>query len=72
MAEMGKPKKNVSGKGENKGRRIGAGTGKSEAGDTAAKARHGTQGGAAATPRQNSPRVPQGRAGGKGGGPKRG
>ena len=72
MAEMGKPKKNVSGKGEKKGQRIGAGAGKSKAGDAAAKARHGTQGGAASSARENSPRVPTGRAGGKGGGPKRG
>ena len=70
MAEMGKPKKNVSGKGDNKRERTGAGVGKKEAGDTAAKSRHGTQGGAAASSRKNSPRVPSGRSGGGGGGPK--
>ena len=70
MAEMGKPKKNVSGKGANKSARKGAGVGKKLAGDTKARAQHGTQGGSMATPRKDSPRVPAGRAGDKGGGAK--
>jgi len=45
------------------------GLGKSLAGDTAAKARHGTQGGAASSARTNSPRIPMRRAGVRGGGP---
>ena len=72
MAEVGKAKTGVSGKGADKAARRGAGVGKKLAGDTAAKAKHGTQGGAASSRRANSPRVPTGRAGGKGGGPKRG
>ena len=72
MAEVGKAKKNVSGKGADKSARRGAGVGRKLAGDAAAKAKHGTQGGAGASRRADSPRVPTGRAGGKGGGPKRG
>ena len=71
MAEMGKPKNGLRA-GKSGPGRIGAGTGKSKAGDAAARARHGTQGGSDATPRERSARVPQGRAGGKGGGARRG
>ena len=46
--------------------------GKAKKNVSAAKAKHGTQGGAGASRRADSPRVPTGRAGGKGGGPKRG
>ena len=69
MAEMGKPKKSRMGKGGEKSARKGVGVGKKLAGDTKAKAQHGTQGGLMATPRKDSPRVP---AGGKGGGSKAG
>jgi hypothetical protein len=70
MAERGRPKRNVSGKGEKRGQRTGAGIARSKAGDAAARAKHGTQGGAAASPREDSPRVPSGRSGGPGGGRK--
>lgn len=73
MAEMGKPKNARSGKGGDKAARKGVGVGKKLAGDTKAKAQHGTQlGGGGGTPRKDSPRIPTGRAGGKAGGAKAG
>ena len=71
MAEMGKPKKARSGKGGDEAAGKGAGVGKKMAGDAKAKAQHGVQlGGGGGTPRKDSPPIPMGRAGGKGGGAK--